>query len=77
MKSNKEVINKTQYKLVALIYVLVAVGIAMCYYFAGVSAGKAQEQKTIQSQIHQCQYAPTPITIGDTLYLVRWYPLDY
>ena len=44
---------------------------------AGFFGGKLTERDKIKSQILNCQHAPTPIQIGDSTYIIRYYPLNY
>jgi hypothetical protein len=37
--------------------------------------GFTRGQKIIENQIKEQIHAPGPITIGDTIYIVRYYPL--
>ena len=47
----------------------------------GFEAGMIVESKKagqhFKQQLKECQYAPTPITIGDSVYIVRYYPMNY
>jgi hypothetical protein len=36
-----------------------------------------REIDSFHDKIHQCIHAPTPIEVGDSLYIVRYYPLYY
>ena len=42
----------------------------------GIYHGKYEANNQTREKLKSCIHAPTPITIGDTLYLIRVYPLD-
>ena len=58
----------------ALLFVL-SMTLMGIFYFVGEFSGKLNEREQIKSQILQNQYAPGTVSIGDSTYLVRYYPL--
>ena len=57
--------------------ILLLFGIIGISIIGGIREGKRQEIAQTREKLKTCIYAPTPITIGDSLYLIRYYPLDY
>ena len=39
----------------------------------GLFIGMLNERDTIKRELHKAQYAPSPIVIGDSTYIIRYY----
>ncbi len=44
--------------------------------YTSIIAGIHTERRKTREKLNTCKYAPTPIMIGDTLYLTRVYPMN-
>lgn len=45
-------------------------------WFGGMCIGKEKEIDRTREKLNSCIHAPTPIEIGDSLYLIRVYPIN-
>jgi len=59
------------------IFVLLLLTLALAYYMS-LDIKHGREMKSIHENLHECRHAPTPIEIGDSLYLIRKHKIgDY
>ena len=59
--------------LTTIILLFAIIGISI---IGGIREGKRQEMSRTREKLNTCIYAPTPVYIGDSLYLIRVYPLN-
>jgi hypothetical protein len=46
----------------------------LCFCFNQI--GRLKEQERTREKLNMCIHAPTPVNIGDSLYLIRVYPIE-
>ena len=52
---------------------LIAMIIFLCGISLGITIGKVFTLKGVKKELNKAVYAPTPIIIGDSTYIIRYY----
>jgi hypothetical protein len=56
--------------------VLIVSGFVLILVGFGIIIGTNHEQNKIRTEFYKAKHAPIPILIGDSIYIIRYYPLN-
>jgi hypothetical protein len=59
---------------ISIVFILLLLITTITSLKVGWDTGREDLTDKLQSKLKECVYAPTPVKVGDTLYIIRVYP---